>query len=141
MFIDGNLVYQNSARGVYQGRGTIYASGKITFNNSNDFCGSTNCDDYWDPTTNLVALVSGSSTDADGIEMVNSTRFQGALYVVNDIRERNSAVVWGPMIGRQIYLMNSVENHYVPIGTLLSGMPATYTEAVVISNEDGSWTA
>ena len=71
--------------------------------------------------------------------MVNSTRFQGALYAVNDIRQRNSAVVWGPQIARQIYLMNNIESHYVPLGTLLPGMPADYSEALVIQPESGGY--
>jgi hypothetical protein len=139
IFIDGNIVFQNSAQAIYQGKATLYASGKITFENSNDLCGDPECDGDWDPLQNLLALVAGESEDADGIDMVNSTRFQGALYAVNDIRQRNSAVVWGPQIARQIYLMNSVENHYVPIGTILEGMPADYTEAVVIQPESGGY--
>jgi hypothetical protein len=139
IFIDGNVVFQNSAKAVYQGRATLYASGKFTFQNSNDLCGDSMCDGDWDPLQNLLALVAGESVADDGIEMVNSTRFQGALYAVNDIRQRNSSVVWGPQIARQIYLMNSVENHYVPLGTILKGMPATYAEALVIQHEAGSY--
>jgi Tfp pilus assembly protein PilX len=139
IFIDGDIVLTNSDRGIYSGKATIYAAGRIVFQNANDLCGSPLCDEAWDPETNLLALVAGSSTDADGIEFVNSSRFQGALYAVNDIRQRNSVEIWGPQIARQIYLMNSVENHYVPLGTLLPGMPATYTEVLTISNEPGSW--
>jgi hypothetical protein len=139
IFIDGNLVFQNSAKAIYQGRATLYASGKITFHNSNDLCGDPECDGDWDPLQNLLALISGEEDEADSIEMVNSTRFQGALFAANDIRQRNSAIVWGPQIARQIYLMNSVENHYVPLGTILEGMPADYTEAVVIQPEAGSY--
>jgi hypothetical protein len=141
IFIDGNIVFQNSAKAIYQGKATLYAAGKITFENSNDLCGDPECDDDWNPLTNLLALVSGEEEAADGIDMVNSTRFQGALYAVNDIRQRNSAVVWGPQIARQIYLMNSVENHYVPLGTLLEGMPASYTEAVVIQPLEGGYSS
>jgi hypothetical protein len=139
IFIDGNIVFQNSAKAIYQGKATLYAAGKITFENSNDLCGDALCGEDWDPLQNLLALVSGESEAADGIDMVNSTRFQGALYAVNDIRQRNSTVVWGPQIARQIYLENSVENHYVPLGTILPGMPASYTEAVVIQPESGSY--
>jgi hypothetical protein len=141
IFIDGNIVFQNSAKAIYQGKATLYAAGKITFENSNDLCGDPQCDGDWDPLNNLLALVSGEETAADGIDMVNSTRFQGALYAVNDIRQRNSAIVWGPQIARQIYLMNSVENHYVPLGTLLEGMPASYTETVVIQPLEGGYSS
>jgi hypothetical protein len=139
IFIDGNIVFQNSAKATYQGKATLYASGKITFDNSNDVCGDPLCGEDWDPLQNLLALVAGEAEAADGIDMVNSTRFQGALYAVNDIRQRNATVVWGPQIARQIYLMNSVENHYVPLGTILTGMPASYTEAVVIQPEPGAF--
>jgi hypothetical protein len=139
IFIDGNLVFQNSAQAIYQGKATLYASGKMTFQNSNDLCGDPQCDDDWDPLQNLLVLVAGEDEDDDSIDMVNSTRFQGALYAANDIRQRNSAVVWGPQIARQIYLMNSVENHYVPLGTILEGMPAEYTEAVVVQPEAGGF--
>jgi hypothetical protein len=139
IFIDGNIVFQNSAKAIYQGKATLYASGKFTFQNSNDLCGDPLCGENWDPLRNLLALVSGESEAADGIDMVNSTRFQGALYAANDIRQRNSAIVWGPQIARQIYLMNSVENHYVPLGTILPGMPADYSEAVVIQPVTGSY--
>jgi hypothetical protein len=139
IFVDGNIVFQNSAKAIYQGKATLYASGKFTFQNSNDLCGDPLCGEDWDPLQNLLVLVAGEEEAADGIDMVNSTRFQGALYAVNDIRQRNSAVVWGPQIARQIYLMNSVENHYVPLGTILKGMPASYTEAVVIQPEAGSY--
>jgi hypothetical protein len=139
IFIDGNIVFQNSAKAIYQGKATLYAAGKITFDNSNDLCGDPQCDGDWDPLQNLLALVSGESQAADGIDMVNSTRFQGALYAVNDIRHRNSVQVWGPQIARQLYLSNSVENHYVPLGTILPGMPADYTEAVVLQPLTGSY--
>jgi Tfp pilus assembly protein PilX len=139
IFIDGNILLTNSDKGIYHGKATLYASGRIVFQNANDLCGSPLCDEAWDPETDMLALVAGSSTDADGIDFVNATRFQGALYAVNDIRQRNSVEIWGPQIARQIYLMNSVENHYVPLGTLLPGMPASYTEVLTISNEPGSW--
>jgi hypothetical protein len=139
IFFDGNLTFQNSAKAIYQGKSTLYASGKITFQNSNDLCGDPLCGEDWDPLQNLLVLVAGEEEADDGIDMVNSTRFQGGLYAVNDIRQRNSAIVWGPQIARQIYLMNSVENHYVPLGTILEGMPADYTEAVVVQPEAGSF--
>ncbi len=45
----------------------------------------------------------------------------------------------GPIIARRISLANSSVNHYVPIGTLMPGMPATYEDVVTITNEPGSW--
>lgn len=45
----------------------------------------------------------------------------------------------GPIIARRVSFTNSSVNHYVPIGTLMPGMPASYEEVVTITNEPGSW--
>ena len=58
---------------------------------------------------------------------------------MNDYSEENNATVWGPIVARQIHLQNSSTNFYVPLGTLLSGMPQTSEEAISIVNEPGAW--
>jgi hypothetical protein len=73
------------------------------------------------------------------VTTANSTRFQGAIYAVNDYSEANSSTVWGPIIARRVSFANSSVNHYVPIGTLMPGMPATYEDVVTVTNEPGSW--
>jgi Tfp pilus assembly protein PilX len=139
IFFDGDIEFGNSAQAFYSGRATIYTSGKITMRNSTQVCGAASCGADWNATQNLLAFVAGSSTDATGISVENSTKLQGALYAVNDYSEGNSATVWGPIIARQLYFQNSVTNHYVPLGTLLPGMPATYEEVIALVNEPGSW--
>ena len=140
IFFDGNIEFHNSSEAAYVGRATIYTSGTITMRNSTRLCGGTlACDATWDANQNLLAFVAGSSTDETGILLENSTYFQGAFYAVNDYSQGNSVVSWGPIIARQIYLLNSAQNHYVPLGTLMPGMPQTYEEAVSLQNEPGGW--
>lgn len=139
IFFDGNIVFQTAAEAYYSGRATIYSSGKITMNQSARVCGSPGCNAEWQPTVNLLAFVAGSSTDEIGFQIRNSGIFQGAIYAVNDYSEENSATVWGPVIARQLYFQNSTTNHYVPLGTLLPGMPSTMEEVVTLQNEVGSW--
>jgi hypothetical protein len=139
IFFDGDIEFSNLTEAYYTGRGTIYSSGTITLRNSTRLCGAVGCDSDWNPSQNLLAFVAGSSTDAVGFAVENATTFQGAIYAVNDYSEQNGSTVWGPIIARQLYFQNSVENHYVPLGTLLPGMPATYEEAVALVNEAGSW--
>jgi hypothetical protein len=139
MFFDGDIALRNAVTAVYQGRATIYASGKITIRNSSSLCGVAGCNTNWQATQNLLAFVAGSSTDATGFIVENSSTFQGAIYVVTDYREENGSTVWGPIIAHQIYLQNSTLNHYVPLGILLGGMPQTNEEAVSLTNEPGSW--
>ena len=58
---------------------------------------------------------------------------------MNDYTEANSSTVWGPIIARRVAFANSSVNHYVPIGTLMPGMPANYEDVITITNESGSW--
>ncbi len=67
------------------------------------------------------------------------SHFQGAIYAVLDYSEQNNSTFWGPIIARRVSLANSTVNHYVPIGTLMPGMPVSYEDLVTITNEPGSW--
>jgi Tfp pilus assembly protein PilX len=134
IYFDGPIQFRNSNFAVYSGRATIYASGNITFANSTTLCGDDNCDADWVATRDLLAFVSGGN-----VATANSTRFQGAVYAVGDYSEANSSTVWGPIIARRVAFANSSVNHYVPIGTLMPGMPASYEEVVTLTNEPGSW--
>jgi hypothetical protein len=93
----------------------------------------------WNANQDLLAFIAGSSTDDVGFSLVNNTKFQGAVYAVNDYSESNSADMWGPVIARQLFISNNTHNHYVPFGTLLPGMPATYEEVTVLAPVQGGF--
>jgi Tfp pilus assembly protein PilX len=139
LFFDGSISLTNSVSAVYVGRATIYAAGTITISNSTKLCGVSGCDSNWDPTQNLLAFVAGSSTDTVGFSILNSSVYQGAVYAVNDYSESTGSDIWGPIVARQVYLANNTTNHYVPLGTLLGGLPQTSQEAISIVNQSGSW--
>jgi Tfp pilus assembly protein PilX len=139
VFFDGDIVFQNSVNAIYQGRATIYAAGTITIQNSSLLCGVAGCNTSWNATQNLLAFVAGSSTDSTGFSIANSSTFQGAIYAVNDYTEQNGSTVWGPIVARQLFFANSTTNHYVPLGTLLSGMPQSGTTVVGVANDQSSW--
>ena len=134
IYFDGPITFNGNTRAIYPGRATIYAAGDITFANQTTVCGDPECDADWNPQQNLLAFVSGGN-----ITIGNLTGFQGAMYAVNDYTESNNSTVWGPIIARRVSLANSSVNHYVPIGTLMPGMPASYEDVVTITNEPGSW--
>jgi len=134
IYFDGPIVFSQLNEAYYAGRATIYAAGNITFANSTTLCGDPSCGPNWDPQQNLLAFVSGGNFNVG-----NSAKFQGAIYAVNDYAEQNGSTVWGPIIARRVSLANSSVNHYVPIGTLMPGMPASYEDVVTITNEPGSW--
>ena len=134
IYFDGSIVFSQTNRAIYQGRATIYAAGDISFANQTTVCGDPECDADWDPQQNLLAFVSGGN-----VTLGQQSSFQGAIYAVNDYTESNNSTAWGPIIARRVSLANSSVNHYVPIGTLMPGMPASYEDVVTITNEPGSW--
>ena len=134
IYFDGPVEFRQYNNAVYSGRATIYSSGDITFANNSTLCGDPQCDADWDPQQNLLAFVSGGD-----VRVGQQSNFQGAIYAVNDYTEQNNSTFWGPIIARRVQLANSTVNHYVPIGTLMPGMPASYEDVVTITNEPGSW--
>lgn len=140
IFFDGDIVFSQQNEVVYSGQATIYTSGIVDMSNHNEICGAPGCPDSWNPNQSLLAFVAGSiSGEQNSVVIGNYTYFQGAIYGVNDYREGNNSQVWGPVIARQVYLQNSTVLNYVPIDTLLPGMPATYEETVTLTNVPGSW--
>ena len=134
IYFDGPVEFRQYNSAVYSGRATIYAAGDIVFANQSTLCGDPECDADWAPQQNLLAFVSGGN-----VRVGQQSRFQGAIYAVLDYTEQNNSTFWGPIIARRVSLANSTVNHYVPIGTLMPGMPASYEDVVTITNEPGSW--
>jgi hypothetical protein len=134
IYFDGPIEFRQYNNALYQGRATIYAAGDISFANQSTLCGDPQCDADWDPQQNLLAFVSGAN-----VRVGQQSSFQGAIYAVLDYSEQNNSTFWGPVIARRVSFANSTVNHYVPIGTLMPGMPASYEDVVTITNEPGSW--
>jgi hypothetical protein len=148
IFLDGNIAFGQQNVVVYKGKATIYASGSISIAQKSTICGTAACDTTWDTSKNLLAWVAGKScpagsgtTESDSFSIANNSIFQGAIYAVCDYGEGNSTTVWGPIIAHQLYMQNSTVNYYVPIGTLLPGMPAQYDQVQTIVPDPGSWSS
>jgi Tfp pilus assembly protein PilX len=146
IYLDANLDFGQQNHIVYKGKATIYASGTITMGQQTTICGVADCGTDWNPSQNLLAWVAGKQCAANGAEtdsmsIANYSTFQGAIYTVCDYREGNNVTAWGPIISHQVYLNNSTTNFYVPIGTPLPGMPATFDQVQQFVPEPGSWSS
>jgi Tfp pilus assembly protein PilX len=139
VFFDGPIEFAGNNNVVYQGRGSIYANGKITIRNHNTFCAIVGCTSSWNPDQNLLLLVSGSN-DPVGFTIENNTTFQGAIYVVNDFEQQNSVIVCGPVIAQELFISNNTDNCYVPFTTGVPGMPGTAPVTTTLLNVSDSFT-
>jgi len=134
IFIDADLMWENLSLVQYDGRATIYTSGKMTLKNQTDICGVETCDEYWNPDQDFLTMVVGSMTSAtdstpDSVLVDNFTTFQGAIYAVNDYDQGNNTTVWGPVIARNVTVTNS--SLFKPLpgdpGGLPNGTPLSTT--------------
>ena len=140
IFFDGNLELQGNRDVVYQGKGTIYASGAITVRNFIRLCAVASCDQaLWNPNNHLLAFVSGA-TSAVGFEIENNSTFHGAIYVVNDFVQGNSVIVCGPVIANDLFIENNTDNCFVPFGDGPPGLPGNSTPTLELVNIPDSYT-
>jgi hypothetical protein len=130
VFFDGKIELQGNKNVVYQGRGSIYASDEIKIQSALTLCGITGCTSSWDPNTNLLAFVGGSTGDSS-ILVENNTTFQGAFYASNDYFQKNDTNVCGPVIAQELKIENGTTNCYIPFSTLAPGMPGSTGSTVV----------
>ena len=103
VFIDGNLSIANCDYAVYQGIGTIYVNGTVTFGNSGAICakpisGSPCLGNYDSSQNNLeiVAVNAGNVTPA--ISLSGAQKFEGIFYANGLVSAGASAVVNGSII-------------------------------------------
>ena len=126
VFVDGNIVMSGSQDVVYSGRGTIYASGRIDLQGSQKICGawSAGCDFAgWDPSTNMLLLVSGSTTDDPSFNTAQSMQFQGGVYAAGNYTQSSSAQVQGPKIAESVTLSGSSQATFPAYAYLPPGAP------------------
>lgn len=130
IYVDGNLTWSNLNLVQYDGRATIYASGRLVMQNRADLCGVPACDASWDPRVDLIVFVAGSVVAGGGTTPIggavgNHVNFQGALYIVNDFEMDNNTTIWGPVITRSATISNSALIHAPPFPIeYMTGMPA-----------------
>lgn len=140
IFVDGDISMAQLIQANYSGRGVIYSSGTITMSNQVVLCPVTGgCGPNWDPNTDLLTFVAGSSTDQYDFTIGNNSTFAGAVYTVNDFQAGNSSQLWGPIIARQINISNSTLNNFPPIMKLMTGMPSSYSTVTTVTVVQGSW--
>ena len=129
VLVDGNLNLSGSAS--YAGRGTLYATGQVAASKNTRLCGTPACDATWDPTTNLLVLVSGK-----GIKFKNNSVYQGAMYAVTDFSANNNVVIWGPVIARQMKISNNARMVGTPVGPVPPGAPGAGGTLQIVG---GTW--
>jgi hypothetical protein len=139
IFFDGNISMTGSARGLLSGSGTIYASGTINMAGSTQICGVFNagsCDwSNWNPNTNMLVMVAGSTGTTPDLTLGQSAQYQGGLYASTDFSQGSSVKVQGPVVANNMYISASSQASWPNIGTFPQGTPGGSSVSVI----PGTW--
>lgn len=103
VYLDGNLVFDACDYAVYQGRGTIYVNGTVTFNNGSKICAKaisgSPCSGNFDPSSNLLEIVAVNAGNVSpGYTLTGAGTYEGISYVVGRFNSGNGSDVNGPVI-------------------------------------------
>jgi hypothetical protein len=136
IFFDGDFRFDDDGQLVnYQGRGIIYATGDVEFDEL--VCaggnGSNNCStnmSSWDPTQNLLIVLSGDDSEYDqGSTQAQSvpSGLQGIVYAKDDCTIHENFLSSGPLICDRIILPSSSNGwptyySWPNLGVLIDGM-------------------
>ena len=133
ILIDGSITTTSGKRVVVSGRGTIYASGSVSFASNVRICGmwdvvAGTCDwDDWDPEQNMLILVGASHNNlpSTSINLPSTNHFQGGLYGGRTIISASNAITQGPQIGHELQFNSASGSLFLPFTTLPPGAPGS----------------
>jgi hypothetical protein len=153
VWIDGNLSFSsNSNYAIVQGRGTIYATGTISFSGQAKICetplSGSPCLGNYDATQNLLVLVAynnGSHT-TQGFSLTGQNTFEGIAFTNGILSEGGNATLHGPVLADTATMAGNGDTRTVidpPEGSPGAGWDETITESGVDtatwSDVPGSW--
>jgi hypothetical protein len=85
VFIDGNFSFGSNCNVVYQGRGTLYVNGTVTFSGGATVCAQpisgSPCAGNWDPNQNVLEIVANNASSVTpGFSLAGGSVFEGVAY-------------------------------------------------------------
>jgi hypothetical protein len=135
MYIDGSAQIQNGAVNSYNGFATIYLSGTLLIKNSsmcaeilNGACSTSS----WTSNSRMLVFVAGGNGSNPGAQsqtgtgngiLLNSARFQGALYATYGIDIATTSNSDGPLDGAPVKVGQTVNSTWPAFTVVPAGMP------------------
>jgi len=145
VFIDGNLNFDNCDYAVYQGRGTIYVNGTVTFGGGAKVCAQpisgNPCLGNYNPSQNLLEIVANNASNAaPGFDLGGAGRFEGIAYTNGQFNAGNGASFNGNVTADSATFSGAADlKSAVPPS---SAPGASYTTTTTVSGPDTvSWDA
>lgn len=152
MWIDGNLGFAGQDYAVVQGRGTIYATGTISFSGQANICetptSGSPCLGNYDDNQNLLvfAAYNNGSHTTTGFTLTGQNTFEGIAFTNGILNEGGNATLHGPVLADTANMAGNGDArtiHNPPPGSPGSAYDETVTESgadtAAWSDVPGSW--
>jgi hypothetical protein len=153
VWIDGNVGFSsNSDYAIVQGRGTIYATGTISFSGQAKICetptSGSPCLGNYDAQQNLLVLVAYNNGihTTEGFSLTGQNTFEGIAFTNGSLREGGNATLHGPVLADTATMAGNGDTRTIinpPEGAPGAAWDETATEAgddtVTWSDVPGSW--
>ncbi len=151
VFIDGNLDLQSNDYVLYQGIGTIYVNGTVSFENGANLCAKPTsgspCVGNFDATQNLLEIVAvNAGNAATGWNMSGSGTYEGIAYTNGAFNGGNGAQMNGPVVADTAQMSGSMSLQSTfnpPAGAPGAATTSTTTttgpDQVTLVTNPGSW--
>ena len=143
IFFDADFNPENNTWVQYDGKGTIYFNGTITFDGTDKICPTSTCTsppDFHPAILVLVALKDdpNPTNHPPTFQLFNSSVYQGAAYVVEGFAASQSSRFEGPVIADSFMLANTATFFAPPTDYDFPG-GAPGDQDSILSVEQGSW--
>jgi hypothetical protein len=153
VWMDANLAFSsNSNYAIVQSRGTIYATGTISFSGQAKICeqpiSGSNCAGNYDANTNLLVLVAYNNDNhsSTGFSLTGQNTFEGIVFTNGVLNEGGNATLHGPVLADTATMAGNGDTRSI-INPPPGSPGAGYDETVTESGEDtaawadvaGSW--
>ena len=135
MYIDGSAKIENGAVNTYSGFATIYLSGTLLIKNSQmcaEVAAGTCSTSAWTSNSRMLVFVAGGNGSNPGVQsqtgsgngiLLNSAKFQGALYATYGIDIATTSNADGPLDGSPVKVGQSVNSTWPAFTVVPAGMP------------------
>jgi Tfp pilus assembly protein PilX len=135
MYIDGSAKIENNSVNTYTGFATIYLSGTLLIKNSQmcaEVAAGTCSTSSWTSNSRMLVFVAGGNGSNPGHQsqtgtgngiLLNSAKFQGALYATYGIDIATTSNADGPLDGAPVKVGQSVNSTWPAFTVVPAGMP------------------
>ena len=145
-YFDGTLNFTSGVDILYNGLGTIYATGGISTSGNFSLCAVASCNASWDTSVSELVLLAGCWANSTGSSLLSNycvdyggtNVMQVGTYSANDYKLGGNATNWGPVLAKTLTLLGS-DSELVPFKVMPPGTPTNTSTSYLPASAPTYW--